>query len=51
MAARILGGVKPGDIPIEQATEFELAVNLKAARALGISVPGPLLARANRIIE
>jgi putative ABC transport system substrate-binding protein len=51
IAASILNGKKPGDIPLEQPSEFDLLVNQKAARSLGISVPGPILARANRIIE
>ena len=51
MAVSILKGAKAGDIPMEQPTEFELVVNLKAARALKISIPQSILLRANRVIE
>jgi len=51
MAANILRGAKPGDIPVEQATAFECVVNLKVARSLGIKVPPTVLARANRLIQ
>ena len=51
MAASILKGAKAGDIPMEQPKEFELVVNLKAAKALKISVPQSILLRANRVIE
>ena len=48
---RILRGTKPGDIPIEQPVDFDLRVNLKAAKAIGVSLPQLLLVQANRIIE
>jgi len=51
MGARILNGAKPADIPVEQADEFELAVNARTARALGVKLPESVLARATRIIS